>query len=325
MTHPISIAVLALPHVFGTSLSLSLDILHVAQALSPSPTPLWHVQVLSWDGGVVLTGAGMSVPVSGDFSQSRDAEVIIVPGMGLWEREALCDALTHNPQMQAIEAMRIAHANGATLFASCSSVFLIAATGLLDQVSATTSWWLADLFEELFPHVDLQPDRALIQQQRIVTAGAALAHADLMLNVVENLAGSALSQATAQGLLIERKTMQPAYLLSTVITQRNPLLAKATQWVHANMSQGASVAGLAQALNTSVRTLARRTKELTGQSPLEFICALRVQRAVHLLKTSTMTYDEIAQQVGYTDASSLRRLLHRCMQRTPGQLRAPNW
>lgn len=48
-----------------------------------------------------------------------------------------------------------------------------------------------------------------------------------------------------------------------------------------------------------------------GKSPLSFFQSLRVERAIHLLKTSGATVDEIAGRVGYADGATLRNLLRR--------------
>jgi transcriptional regulator GlxA family with amidase domain len=48
-----------------------------------------------------------------------------------------------------------------------------------------------------------------------------------------------------------------------------------------------------------------------GKSPLAYFQTLRVERAVHLLKTGDATVDEIAARVGYADGTTLRTLLKR--------------
>ena len=48
-----------------------------------------------------------------------------------------------------------------------------------------------------------------------------------------------------------------------------------------------------------------------GRSPLSYFQELRVERAVHLLKTSSASIDKIASEVGYAEGSILRGLLRR--------------
>jgi transcriptional regulator GlxA family with amidase domain len=51
--------------------------------------------------------------------------------------------------------------------------------------------------------------------------------------------------------------------------------------------------------------------EVLGKSPLSYFQDLRVERAVHLLKTSRANLDRIAEQVGYADGITLGTLLRR--------------
>ena len=52
-------------------------------------------------------------------------------------------------------------------------------------------------------------------------------------------------------------------------------------------------------------------QEVFGKSPLGYFQSLRVERAVHLLKTGKASVDEIAARVGYRDGATLRSLLRR--------------
>jgi transcriptional regulator GlxA family with amidase domain len=91
----------------------------------------------------------------------------------------------------------------------------------------------------------------------------------------------------------------------------DPLVRKFESWSRANVGRGFSLNAAARAVGSSKRTLARRMDAVLGRTPLEYFQGVRVERAVHLLKTTRASVDEIASRVGYADGVTLRSLLRR--------------
>ncbi|NHZ81086.1 helix-turn-helix domain-containing protein [Massilia sp. CCM 8695] len=75
-------------------------------------------------------------------------------------------------------------------------------------------------------------------------------------------------------------------------------------------------------LATSKRTLARRLHEVLGKTPVAYVQDLRVESALHLLKTSSTSVERIAGMVGYADGVTLRTLLRRRLGKGIRELRA---
>ena len=97
---------------------------------------------------------------------------------------------------------------GAQVAAGCASTFLLGEAGLLQGRCATTTWWLAPHFRERFPGVELDMDRMVVADGPITTAGAALAQADLMLELVARHGSAELARQCARYLLLDRRTSQ---------------------------------------------------------------------------------------------------------------------
>jgi transcriptional regulator GlxA family with amidase domain len=89
------------------------------------------------------------------------------------------------------------------------------------------------------------------------------------------------------------------------------LVERFEDWARARLSKGFSLDDAAKATGSSKRTLARHMHSVLGKSPLSYFQSLRVERAVHLLKTGNVTVDEVASRVGYADGVTLRALLRR--------------
>jgi transcriptional regulator GlxA family with amidase domain len=98
-------------------------------------------------------------------------------------------------------------------------------------------------------------------------------------------------------------------------------VTKFERWARQRLAEGFSLDQAAVALATSKRTLARRMQSVLGKSPLEYLQELRIERAVHLLKTSQASVDQIAAEVGYVEGVTLRSLLRRKLGRGTREIR----
>ena len=82
------------------------------------------------------------------------------------------------------------------------------------------------------------------------------------------------------------------------------------------------VALLAGKLKVHRATLARNFAEQVGMTPVEYLASVRVQRALALLKTTTLNVTEVAYRVGFSDANYFSRTIKRITGLTPTEFRA---
>jgi transcriptional regulator GlxA family with amidase domain len=191
--------------------------------------------------------------------------------------------------------------------AACIGTFVLAQTGLLDDQDATTTWWLAPLFRQRYPKIRLDESRMVVKSAKFVTAGAALSHMDLALSLIRQKSPK-LAALTGKYLIVDTRPSQSAYILSDHLTHSDPIVQQFERWARNRLAEGFSLDEAAQAAGASKRTLARRMEAVMGKSPLSYFQDLRVERAVHLLKTSDQSIEEIATQVGYSEGVTLRTL-----------------
>ena len=62
---------------------------------------------------------------------------------------------------------------------------------------------------------------------------------------------------------------------------------------------------------------------MLGKTPLSYFQDLRVEHAVHLLKTTKLDIERIAGRVGYADGVTLRTLLRKRLGRGVREIRGP--
>jgi transcriptional regulator GlxA family with amidase domain len=150
----------------------------------------------------------------------------------------------------------------------------------------------------------------IVKSGRFVTAGAALSHMDLALWLVRRVSPE-LASLTAKYLIVDTRPSQSAYALTDHLVHSDPIVERFERWARGRLASGFSLDDAAKSVGSSKRTLARRMQSALGKSPLSYFQSLRVERAVHLLKTGDASVDEVAGQVGYTDGATLRALLRR--------------
>jgi transcriptional regulator GlxA family with amidase domain len=194
--------------------------------------------------------------------------------------------------------------------AACIGTFVMAESGLLDGQQATTTWWLAPMFRERYPNVLLDDAKMIVKSGQFITAGAALGHMDLALSLVRGVSPQ-LAALTARYLIVDSRPSQSAYALSDHLSHSDPIVERFESWARGRLRHGFSLDDAAKAVGSSKRTLARRMQSVLGKSPLSYFQSLRVERAVHLLKTGAASVDEVAAKVGYNDGATLRALLRR--------------
>ena len=75
------------------------------------------------------------------------------------------------------------------------------------------------------------------------------------------------------------------------------------------------------AAGVSARTLTRRFTDETGQSPMQWVCGVRIRHAQELLETTDHTVDRIAAQTGFPTTSNFRSQFGQLLGVTPGTYR----
>jgi transcriptional regulator GlxA family with amidase domain len=247
----------------------------------------------------------------------------VIPAIGQKMPGPLTDALKRNDIAEATKALRTAAEAGTRIGAACIGTFILAETGLLDRRPSTTTWWLAPMFRQRYPQVRLDASRMLINDGQFATAGAALGHIDLALMVIRQTSPE-LAALTAKYLIVDSRPLQSAYAISDHLAHSNPLVERFERWARGHLAAGFNLDEAAAALGASKRTLSRRVNDVLGKTPLSYFQDLRVEQAVHLLKTTSDSVDEIAAKVGYGDGVTLRNLLRRRLRRGVREIRAAN-
>lgn len=315
--------VVVLEDAFPSGFASSRDVLATARQLAPRlglSGPVWRF--CSPQGGLIRLQGDMLVD-SAPLPDSKEADrsTWILPGLGLATSQAIESRLGAMDVQQLLPRLKQHVDGGGRLAASCSSVFLLQAAGLLEGRRVTTTWWLAPYLQRLSPGCKVEADRVLCVDGPLTTGGTAFAHVDLMMHLLKETKGAELADLVARMLLIEGKQAQGGFIVPEILAAGDALLTRLTRLVESRLPEHTDLATLAASAGMSGRSLSRHIRRATGRTPLDLVQSIKLRRAKHLLETSRLNIEDIAAAVGYGDATALRRMLKRKLGAGPKALR----
>lgn len=315
--------ILLLHGAYASSVALTVDILSAAATIAPGmklEKPQW--KLYSMAGGDVLLSNGMHLSSHALVGKrAPKAGVWLIPGIGITSASMADERLAQPDAIAASALLAKVYVWGASVSASCSAVLLLAHAGLLANKRVTTAWWLAPLLQQREPRCKIDANRMIITDGAITTAGAALAQTDLMMHLLREHFGLKLVDAVARVLLIDKRQSQAGFIVPSAYASGSDLVARLSKRFEAALPSPPSLQMLAQEMNMSERTLSRHIRAATGRNPLALLQSIRMHKAQALLQNSRLSVDEIAERVGYQDATALRRLFKATIQSTPRQIR----
>ncbi|WP_225994206.1 GlxA family transcriptional regulator [Actinomadura rudentiformis] len=262
--------------------------------------PAFDLETATEVPGPVRTDLGLTQHIEFGLDRLPEAGlVVLLPGN---ERP-----LYPSPAVAA--AIRAAHHRGAIIVAFCTGSYLLAATGLLDGLRATTHWSLTADFAARFPKVKVVPGPLYVDAGSLVTGAGGASGLDMFLHVLRREHGSPAASAIARELVASAHRLGGQAQYTPYPMQADSgddHIAKAIAWAGQNLHRSLSVDDLAVRALMSSRTFARRFKAVTGTTPHAWLLNRRLDRAEELLETTDLNIEKIAERVGYRSATVLR-------------------
>jgi transcriptional regulator GlxA family with amidase domain len=196
----------------------------------------------------------------------------------------------------------------------CTGSFLLAQTGLLDGKRATTHWAALEFLERLYPRVQVERDPIYTRDGHVYTSAGASTGIDLALSLVREDHGAELAQEIARWLVlyVQRPAGQAqiSLPLRTQDADRLPF-DDLKAWILENPGADLSVPALAARAGMSVRNFARAFRREVSMTPAAYVESARIEAARRKIEIGSDSLDEIAGQVGFGGAGTLRRAFRR--------------
>lgn len=248
-----------------------------------------------------------------DISNVDETDILLIPAIEFDIEEKL-KAL--NPYIPHI--LRL-HEKGAVIGSMCTGAFLLAKSGLLDGKVATTHWAMRDLFQKMYPEVELMDEKIIVDNGKIVSCGGATSFMHLILYLVEKYCGKETAIFVSKMLLLDyHKDEQSGFaIFNPQLEHQDQVIKEIQRMLHSANGEKFSVTYLAKKANLSISSFNRRFKKATGEVPSNYLQRLQVEKAKVMLEKKQVNSDELAYSLGYNDVPSFRLLFKKHTGFTP--------
>jgi transcriptional regulator GlxA family with amidase domain len=260
--------------------------------------PCFDFAVCSPGARPVATTVGFSVQVAHDLSRVAEADLVAIPAVPR-DREV---------PGEVVEALRAAYDRGAQVMSVCTGAFALGAAGLLDGRDCTTHWHYSAELAARFPKARVLPEVLYVDADPVLTSAGTAAGLDACLHLLRKEFGAGIASAIARRMVVppQRDGGQAQFIQAAVPDCDVETLGPLLTWMLENLADDLSVNALAARATVSPRTFARRFRAETGTTPHAWVTRQRVLRAEELLEGTDLSIDQVAGEVGFGNAATLR-------------------
>jgi len=122
-------------------------------------------------------------------------------------------------------------------------------------------------------------------------------------------------------LLVMSELIQSFQLEISVHDKNYRKLRQVLDYVDLHFAEKIQISELSEIIHVCDDRLIRLFKEVTGETPIEYIMNLRMEAAIKLLSATELSVAEIADQTGFGSATYMTRVFKQKLNTTPGKYR----
>ncbi len=304
------VALLVLNDVVPFDLGAPFDIF--SRARLPSGEAAYEVRVCGPSQRIRSTG--FQLQLNHGLEALDSADTIIVPGLSDLDRPI---------PRSVVAALRAAAERGVQIASICTGAFVLAATGMLSGLRATTHWLAADRLAEQYPAIDVDPAVLFVDNGQLLTSAGAAAGIDLCLHIVRRDYGAAVAAQIARLTVVplERDGGQAQFIARPLPASDDASLAAVLDWMHAHLDRDLSIDEIAKHSGMSTRSLSRKFREQMGTTPAAWVRQARIREAQRLLESGADNIDRVAALVGFRSTQTFRAQFSQIVGKSPTDYR----
>ncbi|PFT26486.1 AraC family transcriptional regulator [Bacillus thuringiensis] len=166
------------------------EVFSVTEANEEKP---FTVYTVSQNGEMITARNGLKVKPDYSIENLPPIDILIIPGgLGAREYEIKNEVVIKwiHQQMKEVKLMT----------SVCTGALLLAKTGLLDGLKATTHWASIQAFKKDFPNVEVMENVKFVDEGHIITSAGISAGINMSFHIVKNLLGVEIAEETAKSM-----------------------------------------------------------------------------------------------------------------------------
>jgi transcriptional regulator GlxA family with amidase domain len=264
--------------------------------------PMFKIQLVGIRKQTSLIKGLFSIRPDVLINEVDHTDLIIIPAIYGNKRQVLED------NKEFIPWLVDQHKKGAGIASLCIGAFLLAGTGLLTGKRCATHWVEAEAFREMFPDVNLVPDKIITDEQGIYTSGGAYSWLNLILYLIEKFAGRDMAIVCSKlfEIQIERNSQSAFMIFNPQKQHEDDVIKEVQEFIEKNYEERISVDDLAMKFGLSRRNLERRFRKVTFNSIIEYLQRVRIEAAKQTLERNYENVNEAMYKAGYNDIKAFR-------------------
>jgi len=311
---PLKVGFLLIPNFSMLAFASAIEPLRAANRMSGDTLFSWIVA--SPDGMQSRASNHVKTEVDGDSTILADCHIVFV-----------CAGLDVKAQSDKsiLNMLRRLDRQGAMIGAICTGTYLMAAAGLLDDRRCTIHWENIDGLAEEFPLLEITNELFEIDDTRITCSGGT-ASLDMILYMIGQIHGQTLAAQVSDQFIHDRirdPSDRQRMELRSRLGVSHPKLLAVVDYMEQGLEEPLSQTELAQKANLSTRQLERLFRKYLSTTPTRYYLNLRLARARHLLRQTSMSILSIALACGFVSASHFSKCYREVYGRTPRAERQP--
>lgn len=275
--------------------------------------PFFKVEFVGLSESAEAQDGEYSIKVHQTIDKIISTDLIIIPAL---YGDIQAAVKLNQPYLEWLVAM---HHQGAQIASLCTGAFLLAATGLADGKECSTHWAYYDLFQSMYPEVQVVDGRIISDSKGIYSSGGANSLWNLLLYLLEKYTSRDIAITAAKFFAIDmdRNDQGMFTIFQGQKNHRDEGILKAQKIIETKFHQKLSVDELASYIAVNRRTFERRFKNATNNTVVQYIQRVRVEAAKRQLEASRKNISEVMYEVGYNDTKAFREVFKKYAGITP--------